>query len=76
MRWDHVRRLGQAAICLVPALIIVVTIGHFRKATNLVPLTTPRGTLRVSRELRNNYLDAIAFMKEKASAGEYVLSSS
>jgi hypothetical protein len=74
IRWDEVRRLGQVMICVVPALMIVAAVGHFRPATNLVPLITRRGTLRVSRELRNNYLDAIAFMKEKAAEGEYVLS--
>jgi hypothetical protein len=41
---------------------------------DLVPLTTERGTIRVSRHLAANYQAAIAFMKEKAAAGEFVLS--
>ena len=41
---------------------------------NLVPLTTERGTIRVSKHMAENYQAAIAFMKKKAAAGEFVLS--
>ena len=61
-------------ICLVPALLIVLAVGHFRPASNLVPLTTPRGTIRVTSDMATNYTAAIAFMKGKATAGEVVLS--
>jgi hypothetical protein len=40
----------------------------------LVPLMTERGTIYVSRHMSENYQAAIAFLKEKASAGESVLS--
>jgi hypothetical protein len=40
----------------------------------LVPLTTERGTIRVSKRMAKNYQEAIAFMKEKAAVGESVLS--
>jgi hypothetical protein len=39
-----------------------------------VPLTTERGTVRVSKHLAENYAAAIQFMKEKASLGKSVLS--
>jgi hypothetical protein len=39
-----------------------------------VPLTTERGTIYVSSHMAENYGAAIAFMKEKAAAGESVLS--
>ena len=41
---------------------------------DLVPLTTERGTIRVSKHMADNYQAAIAFMKQKAAAGEFVLS--
>jgi len=40
----------------------------------LVPLTTERGTIRVSKHVAENYREALAFMKEKAAGGESVLS--
>jgi hypothetical protein len=44
------------------------------QANDFVPLTTERGTVRVSRQLAENYKAAIQFMKEKASLGQSVLS--
>jgi hypothetical protein len=41
---------------------------------NLVPLTTERGTLRVSKHMAENYQAAFAFMKEEAAKGESALS--
>ncbi len=40
----------------------------------LVPLTTERGTIRVSKPMAENYQEALAFMKEKTALGESVLS--
>ena len=39
-----------------------------------VPLTTERGTIRVSKHMAENYQAAIAFMREQAAKGESVLS--
>jgi hypothetical protein len=44
------------------------------EAKDFVPLVTPRGTVRVSKSRAENYAAAIQFMKEKASAGQSVLS--
>jgi hypothetical protein len=41
---------------------------------DLVPLTTERGTIRVSKHMAANYQAAIAFMKEENAAGESALS--
>ena len=38
------------------------------------PLATERGTVRVSEQVKRNYVAAIQFMKEKAERGESVLS--
>ena len=42
--------------------------------TGLEPLTSDRGTVRVSRHLAENYRSAIAFMREKDTLGQTVLS--
>ena len=77
-RSDRSRRIvfaGELLICL--ACLIAVAIpttraeGHTK---DYVPLTTERGTIRASKHLVENYKVAIQFMKEKASAGESVLS--
>jgi hypothetical protein len=43
-------------------------------AKAFIPLTTARGTIRLPRHLAETYQSAIAFMREKAASGEYVLS--
>ena len=43
-------------------------------ARDYVPLITERGSVRTSRSKQENYHAAIRFMKEKAAAGESVLS--
>lgn len=43
-------------------------------AKSYVPLTTDRGTILVSPHMKESYLTAISFMKEKAASGEHVLS--
>jgi hypothetical protein len=67
--------LGESVICLV---CLAVTALHARaveaNAKDYVPLTTERGTIRVSRERAEQYTEAIRFMKEKAAVGESVLS--
>ncbi len=67
--------VGESVICL--ACFVAVAIPTMRveaRAKDFVPLTTERGTVRVSRHLAENYKAAIQFMKEKASIGESVLS--
>jgi hypothetical protein len=58
--------------CLMAALLH--SIPYFIHRMNFVPLTTERGTIRVSEQMANNYSAAIAFMREAAAKGESVLS--
>jgi hypothetical protein len=66
---------GEFVICL--ACLAPVTL-HSRtleaQAKDFVPLTTARGTVRVSKNMARNYEAAIQFMKEKAALGQSVLS--
>lgn len=64
----------QFLICSVCLTAAVLHIGVFPKRKDLVPLTTSRGTIRVSKLMAERYGLAIAFMKEKAARGEAVLS--
>lgn len=67
--------LGELALCLaclVPVWVHTRTLEE--DARKFVPLTTERGTVRVSEHLAENYIAAIQFMKEKASQGQSVLS--
>jgi hypothetical protein len=67
--------IGELMICLA-CLIVVALHAHASEAgaKNFVKLTTERGTIRVSKNMAENYGAAIQFMKEKASLGESVLS--
>jgi hypothetical protein len=58
--------------CLVPVTLHAVAFEA--EAKHFVPLTTERGTIRVSKHLAENYRAAIQFMKQKASLGQSVLS--
>ena len=67
--------LGELVICLgclVP--VALHTLAFEAQTRKYVPLTTERGTVRVSKHLAENYRAAIQFMKEKASLGQSVLS--
>ena len=67
--------VGESVICL--ACLVAVALPTTRAehwAKDFVPLTTERGTIRVSGRLAENYKVAIQFMKDKASMGESVLS--
>jgi len=67
--------LGELVICLgCLAPVALYTLASDAHARNFVPLTTERGTIRVSKHLAENYRAAIQFMKEKASLGQSVLS--
>jgi hypothetical protein len=58
--------------CLTPVVLYASALEAGAK--DFVPLTTERGTVRVSKHLAENYEAAIQFMKEKASLGQSVLS--
>jgi hypothetical protein len=67
--------LGELVLslaCLIPVY------AHARlneaEAKDFVPLSTERGTIRVSKQMAENYKSAIQFMKEKAALGQSVLS--
>jgi hypothetical protein len=67
--------LGELLICLGCLTPVVLHATAFEAETrNFVPLTTERGTIRVSKHMAENYTAAIQFMKEKASLGKSVLS--
>jgi hypothetical protein len=66
--------LGEVLICVVGVSGIAYAVGHFVPARGVVPLITARGTVRVAPRLAEGYEAAIAFMKDKAAQGEYVLS--
>jgi hypothetical protein len=66
---------GELILCLATLAPVALHARAFEAtAKNFVPLTTERGTVRVSKHLAENYRAAIQFMQEKAARGEYVLS--
>jgi len=77
-RTGHSRRfvfLAELVICLgclTPAVLRARQMESLAK--DYVPLSTDRGTVRISKHLAENYLAAMRFMKEKAALGESVLS--
>src|SRR6202022_560778 len=67
--------LGELMICLGCLAPVVLHTRAFEAQTrNFVPLTTERGTVRVSKNLAENYKARIQFMKDKASVEKVVLS--
>jgi hypothetical protein len=66
---------GDLLICCA---CLAVTLMHSRHADTptdaVVPLTTERGTIKVSPSRAEQYRVAIKFMREKNARGEYVLS--
>jgi hypothetical protein len=66
---------GEVILCLACLTPVALHARALEEgAKNFVPLTTERGTVRVSKHLAENYTAAIQFMKEKASLGQSVLS--
>lgn len=55
-------------------LAAAMQIDGYRAARKYVPIETARGTIRVPPENRTAYKDAIAFMREKARAGQFTMS--
>jgi hypothetical protein len=72
--WWRRAYLREVFVCALPAVVIFQAVTHLIPAGYLAPLTTPRGTVRVAKDMAENYQAAIAFMKAKAAAGESVLS--
>ena len=67
--------LGELVICLgCLAPTVLHALPFEAQAKTFVPLTTERGTIRVSKHLAESYSAAIQFMKQKASLGQAVLS--
>jgi len=67
--------IAEAAICAGCLLPVVLQSRALEaQAKDFVPLTTERGTIRVSKHMAKNYEAAIQFMRQKAAAGESVLS--
>lgn len=74
-QWRRFILLGESVICGACLMVVVLhSAGVEAEAKEFVPLTTERGTIRVSQHLAENYKAAIQFMKEKASLRESVLS--
>jgi hypothetical protein len=77
-RSGHSRRfvfMGELVICLgCLAPVALHAVAFEAGARNFVPLTTERGTIRVSKHLAENYKASIQLMKLKASLGQSVLS--
>jgi hypothetical protein len=68
-------RQAEVLVCFGCLLVAGFDSNPFRAlAQTLTPLVTERGTVRTSPRVAEGYQAAIKFMKEKAAAGEYVLS--
>jgi hypothetical protein len=66
---------NELLICLGCLTVVAVySIQMLADPTDLVRLTTDRGSIRVPKQVARNYEAAIRFMKEKAARGEMVLS--
>jgi len=66
---------AEAALCLAClAPVFARTSANEASARDFVPLTTERGTIRVSPHMAEGYKIAIEFMKQKADLGKTVLS--
>jgi hypothetical protein len=65
----------ESLICLACLVVVALySVRYAADATDIVPLVTDRGTIRVPRQVAENYAAAIGFMREHASRGELVLS--
>jgi hypothetical protein len=68
LRWELLLCFG----CL--AVVSATVLSDTSRTADWVPLKTERGTIRVPSETAARYSLALAFMKERAAKGEYVLS--
>ena len=65
---------AELLLCFACLMMALVLVSRRPASKDLVPLTTERGTIRVSKSMAENYRAAIAFMQQKAAQGESVLS--
>ena len=65
---------GELIFCGACLLAVILMAPRISARSDLVPLTTQRGTMLVPREKAATYQVAIDFMREKAALGEPVLS--
>lgn len=76
-RYGRHRRMVLAAESLICAGCLTVAVlqadVYAADRSRLVRLATERGTIYVAKQVRDNYVAGIQFMKEKASRGESVL---
>ena len=67
--------IGEIVICFACLFTVGLHARQFEAAAKkFVPLTTPRGTVRVTKHKAENYAAAIQFMKQKGALGQSVLS--
>ncbi|HLZ13405.1 MAG TPA: hypothetical protein VKP58_12530 [Candidatus Acidoferrum sp.] len=67
--------LGNLLLCAGCLAVVALTAGKVEsRAKDFVALKTERGTIRVSKNIADNYEAGIRLMKEKASEGQSVLS--
>jgi hypothetical protein len=67
--------LGEVALCAgCLALVAIPAVKEEYFAKDYVPLVTSRGTVRLDKVKKQNYVAAIQFMKEKTARGQTVLS--
>jgi len=64
----------ETLVCCACVAAVLLPAGLLPNPYHLVPLTTARGTMKVPASAAASYSAAIEFMKEKAAAGESVLS--
>jgi len=66
---------NELLLCLGSLTVVAIySVQMLADPTDLVRLTTERGSIRVPKQVAQNYQAAIQFMKEKAARGEMVLS--
>jgi hypothetical protein len=66
---------GELLLCLGCLTVVAVySVQMLADTTDLTRLTTERGSIRVPKQVAQNYQAAIQFMKETAARGEMVLS--
>jgi hypothetical protein len=64
----------QILVCCLSLTAVVLHVSVIPKDKDLVPLTTSRGTIRVTKLVAERYQTAIDFMKEQSGRGEAVMS--
>ena len=74
-RWSHFRPRWELLLCFGCLTVVSATVvRNMRSTADWVPLKTEHGTIRVPQKTAAAYSLALAFMKQRADQGEYVLS--